>query len=108
MENHAIKNGLKYFCHTAKHEHAFIIEDVTNKIVDYGQFVTNRSLYHASIKECLQHLSGTLAPIYFNNQDINPVRDCEDIFLTYNPATGECYRAIDWKKYYHIIDQMEG
>lgn len=107
MENHAIKNGLKYFCHSAKNYDAFIIEDITNKIVDYGQFITNRNLYHATLKDCLEHLSGTTRPIIFNNQDINPVRDCENIFLTYNPYTGEAYRAIDWKKYYKLIAEME-
>ena len=107
MENYAIKNGLKYFCYSAPHEHAFIIEDITDKCVDYGQFITNQSLYHATIKECIEHLTGTKSPIYFNGQDINPIRDCEDIFLVYDPFTGECYRPIDWKKYYRLIDEME-
>ena len=50
MENYAIKNGLKYFCYSAPHKHAFIIEDITDSIVDYGQFITNQSLYHVYIK----------------------------------------------------------
>ena len=106
MENYAIKNGLKYFCHTAAGYGAFIIEDITEKNISYADFLCNKSLYHASIKECLLHLSGTLSPIYFKNQDINPIRECEDIFLTYNPNTGECYRPIDWGKYYKLIDAM--
>lgn len=104
MENHAIKNGLRYFCHTSDNFDSFIIEDITNKIVDYGQFITNRSLYHATIKDCLEHLSGTTQPIYYNGKDINPIRECEDILLHYNPYTGECYRPIDWEKYYSIIN----
>lgn len=107
MENYAIKNGLKYFCHTEKHGNGFIIEDITDSIVDYGQFITNQALYHATIKECLEHLNGTLRPIYFNGVDINPVRECEDIFLVYDPYTNECYRPIDWKKYYRLIAEME-
>lgn len=108
MENYATKNGLKYFCHTLPDFNGFIIEDITEKNISYADFITNRSLYHPTIKDCMYHLSGTLQPIYFNNQDINPVRDCEDIFLSYNPNTGEVYRPIDWKKYYMLIDQMEG
>ena len=107
MENIAIRNGLKYFCHTAIDFNGFIIEDITQKNVSYADFMCNRSLYHATIKDCLNHLHGTLSPIYFNNQDINPIRDCEDVFLTYNPYTGECYRPIDWKKYYQIIDNYD-
>ena len=107
MENYAIKNGLKYFCHTADDFNSFIIEDIENKIVSYADFITNKSLYHATIKECIEHLSGTLHPIIFNNEDINPVRECESIFLAYNPTTGECYRPINWEKYYSIINAME-
>lgn len=107
MENYAIKNGLKYFCHTLQHSNGFIIENAADKNISYGDFLCNRNLYHATIKDCLQHLSGTTQPIYYNGEDINPVRDCEDIFLHYNPYTGECYRPIDWKKYYQIIDHME-
>lgn len=107
MENYAIKNGLKYFCHTADNFESFIIENIENKVVSYGQFITNKALYHASIKECLEHLDGTKRPIIYNGKDINPIRECEDIFLAYNPYTGECYRAIDWKKYYSLINAME-
>ena len=107
MENYAIKNGLKYFCHTSNDYESFIIEDITEKVVDYGQFITNKSLYHATLKDCLEHLNGTTRPIYFNNQDINPIRECEDIFLMYNPNTGDCYRPIDWAKYYKLIANME-
>lgn len=106
MENIALKNGLKYFCHTADNFESFIIENIENKVVSYGQFITNKSLYHASIKECLEHLNGTLQPIIYNGKDINPVRECESIFLSYNLHTGECYRPIDWKKYYAIIKEM--
>lgn len=104
MENIAIKNGLKYFCHTMNNFDGFIIEDITNKNISFPDFMCNHSLYHATIKDCLNHLNGTLRPIYFNNHDINPIRECEDVFLTYNPYTGECYRPIDWEKYYSIID----
>ncbi len=107
MENIAIKNGLKYFCHTADDFESFIIENIENKVVSYAQFITNKSLYHASIKECLEHLNGTLKPILYNGKDINPVRDCESIFLSYNPRTGEVYRPIDWEKYYSLINAME-
>lgn len=105
MENFATKNGLKYFCHTAIGFNGFIIEDITNKNISYADFMCNRSLYHATIKDCLMHLNGTLSPIYLNGQDINPIRDCESIFLTYNPYSGECYRPIDWAKYYKLIDK---
>ncbi len=104
MENHAIKNGLKYFCHTAANCEGFIIEDITGKYISKTDFIINRSLYHPTIKDCLEHLSGTTQPIYYNGKDINPIRECEDIFLHYNPYTGECYRPIDWKKYYSIVN----
>ena len=107
MENYAIKNGLKYFCHTSNDFNSFIIENIENKVISYGQFITNKSLYHATIKECLEHLNGTLSPIIYNGKDINPVRECESIFLSYNPYTNECYREIDWKKYYSIIKNMD-
>lgn len=106
MENYAIKNGKKYFCHTSPDYNSFIIEEITNKNISYADFICNRMLYHATIKDCLMHLSGTLSPIYFNGQDINPVRSCEDIFLHYNPNTGEAYRPIDWTTYYTLIDQI--
>ena len=107
MDNYAIKNGLKYFCHTLNNADGFIIENIENKVVSYGDFFCNKSLYHATIKECIEHLTGTLQPILYNGKDINPVRECESIFLEYNPYTGECYRAIDWKKYYSLINAME-
>lgn len=106
MENYAIKNGLKYFCHTAPDYNSFIIEDITDKFVSYADFMCNRKLYHPTVKDCIEHLSGTLYPIYFNNKDVNPVRECEDIFIHYNPYTGESYRPIDWAKYYSLIDQI--
>lgn len=107
MENIAIKNGLKFFCHTADNFEAFIIEDISNKNISYADFKCNESLYHKTIKECLEHLNGTTRPIYFNGNDINPIRKCEDIFLIYNHNTGEAYRPIDWKKYYKLINEME-
>lgn len=106
MENIAIKNGLKFFCHTADNWNGFIIEDITNKKISYGDFICNRSLFHASIKECMEHLNGTTRPIIFNGEDINPIRECEDIFLMYNPTTGETNRPINWRKYYKLIAEM--
>ena len=44
MENVALKNGLKYFCHTSENFSAFIIEDITEKNISYGDFMCNRSL----------------------------------------------------------------
>lgn len=106
MDNYALKAGLKYFCHTSDDCSGFIIEDISNKAVSQAQFRCNRKLYHATLKDCISHLNGTLRPIIFNGQDINPIRDCESVFLTYNPLTGDCYRPIDWEKYYRLIDNM--
>lgn len=106
MENHALQAGKRYFCHTSEDYSGFVIEDISTKAVSSAQFRCNRNLYHGTIKECLEHLNGTLRPILFNGQDINPIRDCESVFLTYNPMTGECYRPIDWDKYYRLIDTI--
>lgn len=106
MDNYALKAGLKYFCHTSDDYSGFVIEEISSRNISYADFMCNRNLYHATLKDCISHLNGTTRPILYDGQDINPIRDCEDVFLTYNPYTGECYRPIDWAKYYQIIDAM--
>jgi hypothetical protein len=63
---------------------AYVIKDVTWK-PDRGECITNGNLYHRSIEEILQYLSGNTHPVLYHGKDIHPATD-EDVLIRWYPG----------------------
>ena len=86
------KEEYKYMIYTCfkDDETYFKIEDINPDCLTWGYFLCNFTCFHKSIEDCIENVSGTLRPIIYNGKNINPIK--EDVFLCYNPYTGEVYR----------------
>lgn len=78
-----------YTCHKSN-ETYFEIEDINPDRILWGDFLFNFACYYKSIEECIKSVKGTQRPIIYKGENLNPIK--EDVFLSYNPYTGEAYR----------------